>query len=649
MLVNYRLEYRHTWGNHACYSQVRLDPLGGQSADEMLHALLGEDTSLQSLKNLIIEKAQGNPFFIEEIVQTLLEQGVLVHNGSTMLTRPLSEIRVPPTVQGILAARVDALPAPEKSLLQTLAVIGKDFSLNLVSQISAIADDRLEPMLKGLQTGEFIYEQSASGETEYTFKHVLTQEVAYNSVLMERRRHLHERTGQMIEMLFKDRIDDHVAELARHYSRSTNTRKAVEYLFRAGSQAAKRYAHSDAIAQLSSALELLKRLTDDNERSRLELQVQSALAVSLVSAKGWAAVELEPVYARTRELCAQVDDPARGFAAVFGEWLMRYWRLEMHNALKLADELLVAAEGAKYPAMLFTGHNARGITLVHMGQFVSANEHLEKALAVFDLKKPLSADLEARRLGSYHYLFTGLFAIGYPDRAWAKSREMIEVAQRSPEPYVLALANCCLSEHSMARGDNTAAQKYAEEAMARSEKLGRATESAMGATWRGASLIAQGRYEEGIDGMRRGLSAWRASGGAPVHLLCHFAAGLGKNGRSDEGLQVLEEGFTYLAKNGAETYGPLLYHFKGDLLLARSASDVAEAEHSFRTAIEIARRQGARSPELRATTSLARLLAKEGRRDEARAMLAEIYNWFTEGFDTADLKNAKALLDDLSA
>jgi hypothetical protein len=289
--------------------QLRLDPLGGQSADEMLQALLGGDASLQSLKRLIIEKTQGNPFFIEEIVRALVEQGVLVRNGATRLTKPLTEVHVPPTVHGILAARIDALPAPQKNLLQSLAVIGKDFSLNLVKHLTASPDDRLEPMLKGLQAGEFIYEQTASAETEYTFKHILTQEVAYNSVLLGRRRLLHERTGEAIEALFKNRIDNHLAELTHHYSRSANTRKAVEYLFRSGSQTAARYAHSEAVIRLSNAWELLKRLPDDAERARQELTVLSALGRSLGVVKGFAAAELEPVYARERELCSANPRP----------------------------------------------------------------------------------------------------------------------------------------------------------------------------------------------------------------------------------------------------------------------------------------------------------------------------------------------------
>ena len=649
MLVNYRPEYHHKWDNRTCYTRLRLDPLGGQSADEMLHALLGVDASLQSLKRLIIEKTEGNPFFMEEIVRALVEQGVLVRNGATRLTKPLTEIHVPPTVHGILASRIDALPASQKDVLQTLAVIGKDFPLNLVRHITASPDDRLEPMLKGLQAGEFIYERPALGEAEYTFKHALTQEVAYNSVLMERRRLLHERTGEAIEALFKERIDDHLAELAHHYSRTANTRKAVEYLLRAGSQAAARSAFSEAISRLSSALEFLKQLPDDTERARQELSVQTVLGSSLANVKGWAAAEVEPVYARARELCAQIRDPVLASRPLFGQWRMRYWKLELHNALELADELLAAAEDVKDPAMLMRGNHARGATLMSLGELVSANSHLEKALAVSDIRQPPSAELELLKENSLFFLSLGLFALGYPDRAWAKSREMLEVARRSSDPFILTTAFCHAVLHYLVRGD-TATQKHAEEAIARAEEIGLPSLSAQAIARHGAALIAQGRYEEGIAGMRQGISAIRATGGTPqARYFYLLASGLGRMGRPQEGLQMLEKGFASAAKSGEQVVGPYQHHVKGELLLAQNPSDGVEAEQCFRTAIEIARRQSARLPELSATTSLARLLAKQGRRDEARTMLAEIYGWFTEGFDTADLKDAKALLDQLHA
>jgi predicted ATPase len=401
MLVNYRPEYHHEWGNRACYTQLRLDPLGGQSADEMLHALLGGESSLQPLKRLIIQKTEGNPFFIEEIVRALVEQGVLVRNGATRLTKPLTEVHVPPTVHGILASRIDALPASQKGLLQLLAVIGKDFLLNLVRHLTGSPDDRLEPMLKSLRAGEFICERPASGETEYTFKHVLTQEVAYNSVLIERRRLLHERTGEAIEALFEDRINDHLTELAHHYSRSANTRKAVEYLFRAGDLALGRSAYPEAITRLSSALELLKRLPDDAERVRTELAVQARLLPAIGAAKGWAAPELEPLYARARELCAQIHDATLTFPVLFEQWLTRWWKLELREGMELADELLAIAEQVKDAKMLLSAHWARGTILLERGELVSANEHLQRAAAVHDIGQRL-ADLqtELRRVAA---------------------------------------------------------------------------------------------------------------------------------------------------------------------------------------------------------------------------------------------------------
>src|SRR5208282_4388901 len=234
MLVNYRPEYRHEWGGKTYYTQLRLDPLGKESAGEMLTALLGEGAELEPLKRLIIDKTEGNPFFMEEIMQGLFEEGVLARNGAVKLTRPLGELKLPATVQGILAARIDRLAPEQKDLLQTLAVMGKEFPLGLVRNVIKKPDDAIERMLSSLQLAEFIYEQPAAGEIEYTFKHALTQEVAYNSLLAERRKELHRRTGQAIEALHANRLEDHYEELARHYDRAGDNPKAVHYLGLAG-------------------------------------------------------------------------------------------------------------------------------------------------------------------------------------------------------------------------------------------------------------------------------------------------------------------------------------------------------------------------------------------------------------------------------
>src|SRR6266852_4474144 len=247
LLVNYRPEYRHEWTNKSYYTQLRLDALGRESAGEMLSTLLGADGDLKPLKRLIIERTEGNPFFIEEMVQALFDEGALIRNGEVKITRPLSQLRLPPTVQGILAARIDRLTSEQKDLLQTLSVMGKESPLDLIRRVTSTAGAQLERMLSDLQTGEFIYEQPALSGVEYAFKHALTQEVAYNSLLIERRKLLHERAAASMESLYSERLDDHLNELAHHYELSGNTRKALEYLKRAAQQAVGRSAHMEAV------------------------------------------------------------------------------------------------------------------------------------------------------------------------------------------------------------------------------------------------------------------------------------------------------------------------------------------------------------------------------------------------------------------
>ncbi len=240
LLVNYRPQYSHQWNSKTYYTQLRLDPLGSESADEMLSALLGAGDDLAALKHLIIEKTEGNPFFMEETVQVLLGEGALVRDGAAVkLTRPLTELKIPPTVQAILAARIDRLPSNAKVLLQALAVIGREFPLSLIRAVVPKPDDELNRLLNDLQLDEFIYEQPAVGDTEYVFKHALTQEVAYNSILIERRELLHQRAADGIEVLFARQLEDHLDQLARHYARSPNIAKAVKYFHLAGRQAAK--------------------------------------------------------------------------------------------------------------------------------------------------------------------------------------------------------------------------------------------------------------------------------------------------------------------------------------------------------------------------------------------------------------------------
>jgi predicted ATPase len=299
LLVNYRPEYRHEWANKSYYSQLRLDPLGGAEGAAMLAALLGESVELNPLKRLIAERTAGNPFFIEEIVQALFDEGALVRNGAVKITRSLSQLRLPPTVQGILASRIDRQPSEHKQLLQTLAVMGRESTLGLIKQVTYTTEAQLERMLADLQAVEFIYEQSVASGVEYVFKHALTQEVAYNSLLIERRKLLHGHAGEALESMFPEQLDDHIGELARHYSHSDNVDKAIEYLGRAGQQAMERSAYVEALSHLTKGLELLNKLPDASERAQEEFMLQATLAQALQATKGWADPGAGKAYARS--------------------------------------------------------------------------------------------------------------------------------------------------------------------------------------------------------------------------------------------------------------------------------------------------------------------------------------------------------------
>jgi class 3 adenylate cyclase/tetratricopeptide (TPR) repeat protein len=307
MLVNYRPEYSHQWNSKTYYTQLRLDPLGKESADEMLSALLGDSADIAQLKRVIIDKTEGNPFFMEETVQVLLDEGALVREGSaTRLTRPIAELKIPPTVQGILAARIDRLLADEKDLLQTLAVIGKEFALSLVRAVVSKSDDELTPMLSNLQLGEFIYEQPAIGDVEYSFKHALTQEVAYSSMLTERRKALHRRTAEAIESVYAARLEDRYTELAHHWTQAGEPMRAATWHVRM----ARRVGITDLAASQrhwARARALLLPLPWGDERTALLLEAYPEL-INTLDRLGAELAESEAVYLEAIAVARQAGE-----------------------------------------------------------------------------------------------------------------------------------------------------------------------------------------------------------------------------------------------------------------------------------------------------------------------------------------------------
>ena len=651
LMVSYRPEYSHPWSSKTYYTQLRLDPLGKESAGEMFDTLLGVNTqiighSLLALKRLVVEKTEGTPLFIEEIVQALVEDGALVRNGVVRLTRPLNSLKIPTTVQAILASRIDRLPAAEKELLQILAVIGIEFPLKLARGVTRKPVDELNKTLNTLQLAEFVYEQPAVGDVEYTFRHALTQEVAYGSVLQERRKVIHERVGQSIETLYADSLDDNVSNLAHHYCRSGNTDKAVAYLIRAADQAHQRSAFSVAAAYFEEALERLQALPDGAERDRKEIAIHSGLGDIALVTKGYAAADSERHLTRRQVLAERLGDGAEFFYSLVGISVLSAFRLELGRAREIGENLLRLADQASNRGMQLNAHGSLANLLWLMGDFTGSRAHSETGISLFKPDEHLRQGEEHLMAACLFYAPLCIANLGFPDDALRRSLEFLTWARTRPKPLALAFALNCLATQFMWRRDCGEALKYSESLLALTAEHGFGNLHSFGQIAHGQILAMLGRTDEAIAEIKAAMAAFEATGAVVPGW---FYTGLGlaylAAQRPAEALSVVAKALQLGDRTGDAEAKSELYRLKGELLLMLHPTEGAEAEACFRAAIDTARKQLARLPELRATMSLARLLCDTSRRDEGCAMLAQIYNWFTEGFDTADLKDAKALLD----
>ncbi len=651
LLVNYRPEYTHSWGNKTYCTQIRLDALGGETAYKMLGSILGEGKDLLPLKRLIIDRTEGNPFFMEEIAQALFEEGALVRNGAVKLAKPMCEVKVPATVQAVLASRIDRLPPAEKDLLQTVAVIGKEFSLRLTAAIAE--NPELEQMLADLETAEFIYEQPAAGDVEYTFKHALTQQVAYEAILRERRKVLHQRVGSAIETLYAASIDDHLSALAHHYTRAANAENAVKYLRMAAAQSAKRSALHEAERLLEQARSFLPALPANSERLEAELAVELSLGSVMIGTKGWSAPQREQSFLRAQQLCEELSDRNQLIRVLVNLSQTCIQQCRMREAREYAERCVALSEQQGDIGLLLMARNTLGEVLARCGKLRAAREHLRGALELFDSHR--HAYLESV-FGVDPRVMLSLFLapveqlMGFWDRAREESETAMRRARAQTDRFSLGVAVINASTLARLAGDPTAAFELAEDYLKAAREIGSEQGIAFSLGMLGAALLKLGRSNEAILALNDGIQRYRATGGlaSQERWLLPLAEAYALEGRTDEALGMVSDMLGTARRTGHLMYEPMLLQARGEFLLEGLSPDRQGAEAALRQAIEAARWQEAKCSELRATTSLARLLDRQCKRDEARAMLADIYNWFSEGFDTADLKDAKALLDEIS-
>ena len=652
LMVNYRPEYRHDWGHRTHYTQLRLDPLGAAGAEEMLTALLGEGPDLAVLKRLILDRTQGNPFFIEEMVQVLFDEGVVVRDGATLrVARPPSQVHIPTTVQDVLASRIDRLPPDKKQLLQTLAVIGREFPLPLVQRVTQASEAALDDMLSHLQSADFINEEPALPDIKYTFKHALTQEVAYNSLLAERRQLIHQQIAEAMESWYGERLNDHLKELALHYSRSGNALKAIEYLRLAGEQASRSF-FEEAIAQLETALGFLPKLENTAVRDGQELAIRMALMWPMTALNSIPASANQQNLSRMRLLCEQLGQSQLLDRVLSFQFFIDYSAKNFARARECTEQLQGRAARTSDQITCFLAGFTSGFLSNISGDYVSARDYFERALNLSDdIRRVLiNADTAAGFVLCTGSLGWSLWMLGYPEQSRKQHARVLDLLGGSLKNAV-AQGNGFLHELIMSdfmRNDRRMFEA-AESLIALAQESGMPNYLGVGMIWLGRARTIEGAVERGIKAVAEGKDILLKLGElGTLDVNEHTAAaGYLEAGKTDEGLTIVERLIEECRADGVRFYEADLHRLKGELLLAAGAP-MTDAEDSFRTAITVARRQQAKSWELRATMSLARLLVKQDRRDEARSMLAEIYNWFTEGFDTADLKDAKVLLDELA-
>jgi predicted ATPase len=549
-------------------------------------------------------------------------------------------------------------------------VIGKEFPLGLLKQVVDYSDETIQRLLSRLRDAEFIYEQPAFPEPDYVFKHALTQEVAYNSLLVERRKVLHERTAIAIETIFHNRLEDQYSELASHYSRSENIQKAVNYLQLAGQQAVQQSANMEAVIHFTAALELLKTLVETSDRAQQELTLQLALVTPLGITTNFADSEVGKVSARALTLCQQVGKTPQLFVALWSAWAMYLSRSELQTAHELAEQLLPLAQRMQDAAFLVIAHSTIGSILELSGEAVSARTHFERAVALYEPQTQCSTiALVGADYGvaSYSLLAQVLWLLGYPDQALTQSRTALTRTQEIAHPYSTAAVWTFDSMLYQALYEVRTVQQRAEALAALCQEQGFSLLFAGALVWSGWALAVQGQGQEGVKQIQQGLAAAQAMGSEFfwLHHLTLLVDAYEKTGQREEGLAVLAEVLTVVKRTEERWWEAELHRLKGELTLQKGMEHRAqsrkqksenlnpnsqildfqlEAEACFHNAIDIARRQQAKSLELRATMSLARLWQQQGKRAEAHRMLSEVYNWFTEGFDTKDLQEAKALL-----
>jgi predicted ATPase/chloramphenicol 3-O-phosphotransferase len=655
LVATYRPEFQPPWVGQSQVTVIALNRLGRNEGARLVHRLADNLGALPpDVVDEIVERTDGVPLFVEELTKEVVEAST-DRGYASISAVPPSSLAVPATLHASLLGRLDRLGPSAKTVAQVGAAIGRDFSHELLAAAVPLAERELQEALRRLVGAGLVFQRGVPPAAEYLFKHALVQDTAYNTLLRGTRQALHRRIAEALEQRFPDLVETRPEILAHHYGEAALPEKAIGYWHLAGKLSVAKSAVREAVAQVRRGLSLLDGLPETRERQQLELDIHVTLTAALMAGKGYADPEAVAALERANRLMTEtgaVGTPVH-FSVLYGLWVSNFAGGAIAAALEHATNFLSVAQSQPSSGPLLVGHRILGASLIFSGDHRAALAHLETAAS---LHQPHEHRDSAFRYGqdigvsAFVQLSWALWHRGFPDQSAQAADRALAYSQELGHAHTLAYALYIAGEAAVFARDVVTVYAYSNDCVALASEHGFAQWAAIGRILQGWADAQTGQATTGIARIRDGMAA-AASGTRlliPFHLAL-LAEALALAGKIKEGLATLDDALTKAAASGERGWDAELHRLRGELTARLPHPDPAKAEDSFRTALAIAREQGTRGYELRAATSLARLWGEQGRPTEARDLLAPLYGWFTEGFETADLKEAKALIDELAS
>jgi class 3 adenylate cyclase/tetratricopeptide (TPR) repeat protein len=649
LVITSRPEFRSPWGSHPHVTSLALNRLGERDRETLVQKLAGNIALAPDIVAEIIERTDGVPLFVEELTKAVLEsaaQGDPV--AAVLATTSRAALSVPATLHASLMARLDRLGAAPKEIAQIGAVLGREFSYELIEPVAQHNERELQAALGQLGEAELLFCRGVPPHASYLFKHALVQDAAYSTLLRGRRRELHARVAAALEQHFADLVERQPELLAHHLTAAGNTERAIDEWLKAGQHAAARSAHLEAIRHFERGLGALAALAEGPARDGREIELQLVRGLSLFTTKGFTAAEATQAYTRAHELAERRGDASQQFVAVYGLWQSSIGSGRVADAHRLSGRLLRLTTDSTDDGLRLQAHHSAWTTYLFAGEPAAAREHCEAGRQIYD---PERHSLHRRLYGGHdpgvcaRYMGAQMhWLLGYPEKGLVVSSEGLALAEQIGHPFSLGTTLVMSAMFHLDRAEPELAlqQVEAAEALAAEQRLGLVLEPQL---LRGAILTAQGAFGEAVACLREGL-AQRPAARLRPYGLARLAEALARQGEHGAALAAVREGLESQERTGQRRWEPELHRIEGIALFGLNR--IEESQSALKEALRVARRQEAKSYELRAATSLARLWGEQARRAEASDLLASTYGWFTEGFDTADLKKAKALLDELA-